>query len=299
VASSRTRARKLAREKLDRQLARRADVTRRNRRIRAGVGAGLSVILVGLGATWLLGGFDPEPEPAAAPVQCVWQEQNLEANTDLKQVGTPPTSGLPETGTAAMTLTLNTGAVQIALDQANSPCAAASIGYLAGKQFYDNTSCFELQHAKDVYSLTCGDPSASGKGGPSYAFANELTIPLADPAASPSASPSASASAAADTLTLKAGTVAMLPNVSGSQFVIFYKDSKVEMGKYSLVGQVSGGLDIVSKIAAAGTVANASGADTKPKSDVKIQTVAVVPGTEQPPATTPSSTPAATPSTKS
>ncbi|MBB5873060.1 peptidyl-prolyl cis-trans isomerase B (cyclophilin B) [Allocatelliglobosispora scoriae] len=295
MASSRTRARKLAREKLDRQLARRADVTRRNRRIRAGVGAGLSVILVGLGATWLLGGFDAKPEPAAAPVQCVWQEQNTEANTDLKPVGAPATSGLAETGTAAMTLTLSTGAVQVALDQANSPCAAASIGYLAGKQFYDNTSCFELQHAKDVYSLRCGDPSASGKGGPSYTFANELTIPPADPAASPSPS----ASADAGTVTLKAGTVAMLPNVSGSQFIIFYKDSKVEMGKYSLVGQVSGGLDIISKIAAAGTVANASGEDTKPKSDVKIQTVAVVPGTEQPPATTPSSTPAATPSTKS
>lgn len=296
MASSRTRARKLAREKLDRQLARRADDTRRKRRVRAGLGAGLSVILVGLGATWLLGGFDKKPEPTAAPLQCVWQQQNLEANKDFKDVGTPATSGLPEAGTGVMTIALGTGTVKVDLDQANSPCAAASLGYLAGKQYYSNTSCFELKHEKDVFALRCGDHSGSGKGGPSYTFANELTIPVVDPA-----SPAPTTSPNENTTTLKAGTVAMLPNVSGSQFVIFYKDSKVEMGTYSLVGKVSGGLDVVDKIAKAGTVANANGEDTKPKTDVKIQTVSVVPGAAETPAQTPAATPtaAATPSTKS
>src|SRR4051794_16188432 len=58
VASSRDRQRKLARAKLDRQLARRAARLRRRRRIQAGIGAALAVLLIVLGGVWLAGGFD-------------------------------------------------------------------------------------------------------------------------------------------------------------------------------------------------------------------------------------------------
>ena len=61
MASSRDRQRKLARAKLDRQMARRAAAARRRRQIRAGVGAALALVLIVLGAVWALGGFDSEP----------------------------------------------------------------------------------------------------------------------------------------------------------------------------------------------------------------------------------------------
>jgi peptidyl-prolyl cis-trans isomerase B (cyclophilin B) len=279
VASSKTRARKLAREKLDRQLARRAESERRARRIRAGVGAFLAVALIALGGTWLLGGFDKKATPAAEPQQCYWSEQNVEANPDFKNVGQPAVRGLPDSGASAMTVNLKGGdTIRISLDQAAAPCAAASLTYLANKAYYTDTPCFELKHSDNTFSLRCGDHSGSGKGGPSYVFNNELTEPVAEPAptASAAATPSSTAAADGSTVTLKAGTVAMLPNVSGSQFVIFYQDSIVPKGTYSLVGHVTAGLDAVKKIAAAGTVANANGEDTKPKNDVVIQSLTVV-----------------------
>jgi peptidyl-prolyl cis-trans isomerase B (cyclophilin B) len=172
-----------------------------------------------------------------------------------------------------MTVSLKSGdTVRISLDQTAAPCAAASLTYLANKAYYTDTPCFELKHAEQTYALRCGDHSGSGKGGPSYVFNNELTEPVGEAAATPSPSASSDGS----TVTLKAGTVGMIPNVSGSQFVIFYQDSVVPKGTYSLVGHVTSGLEAVKKIAAAGTVANVNGEDTKPKNDVVISSVTVV-----------------------
>ena len=58
MASSRDRQRKLARARLDRQMARRAARMRRRRQIQAGVGAAAALLLIVAGAVWLGGGFD-------------------------------------------------------------------------------------------------------------------------------------------------------------------------------------------------------------------------------------------------
>jgi peptidyl-prolyl cis-trans isomerase B (cyclophilin B) len=92
----------------------------------------------------------------------------------------------------------------------------------------------------------------------------------------------------------------MANGLYGSQFLIFYKDSTLD-ANYSVVGRVTSGLELITKIADAGTVANASGVDTKPKNDVIIQTLTVVSNTPSPsaepsPPATPAATPSATPS---
>lgn len=307
MASSKERQRKLARAKLDRQMARRAAATRRKRRIRAGVGATVALALIVLGSVWALGGFDSEPVETATDT-CLWSPQDASANTNLKDVGTPPTKDLPTSGTRAMTVTTDQGApITIELDLAAAPCAGASFAHLAGSNFFDNTKCHEITAEG---ALRCGDPSGSGIGGPTYSFLSEnvpsAPNPTADPSASPSASPdpaaspgpSASPAPPADgPPAYPAGTVALMgspPGTNGSQFLIFFKDFAPEQPSYPVVGRVTAGMDVVEKIGAIETVDNGGGVIVKPKTDVVIQSLTVGEPTA-PGATTDPTSPAAPP----
>ncbi|MFI6234367.1 peptidylprolyl isomerase [Micromonospora sp. NPDC050784] len=291
MASSRDRQRKLARAKLDRQLARRAASTRRRRQIQAGVGAALILVLVVAGSAWALGAFDSDPKQnTAAEETCLWTPQDATANTNLKDVGTPATKDLPTDGTRAMTVTTNQGApITAELNLTNSPCAAASIAHLASRSFYDNTKCHEITAEG---ALRCGDPSGTGLGGPTYSFYDE-ELPTV-PSASPSASPAPN-----QPPTYPKGTVAMIsnpPGSNGSQFLIFFKDFTTADPKYPVIGRVTGGLDVVEKIGALPTVDNGTGAKVKPSTDVTIQSLTVgEPVTGAAPAPSASGTPASSP----
>ncbi|MDZ5444499.1 peptidylprolyl isomerase [Micromonospora sp. 4G57] len=278
MASSRDRQRKLARAKLDRQLARRAAAARRRRQIQAGVGAAVVLALIVVGSAWALGAFDSEPEKKAAEDVCVWTPQDAGANTNLKDVGTPATTGLPTSGTRAMTITTNQGGpITAELDLASAPCAGASIAHLAGKSFYDNTKCHEITTEG---ALRCGDPSGSGIGGPAYSFYDE-NVPT--PAPSASGKPAAGQPPA-----YPKGTVAMIanpPGSNGSQFLVFFKDFNPAKPVYPVIGRVTAGLDVVEKIGALPTVDNGSGAKVKPKTDVVIQSLTVGEPTTAPAAT--------------
>ncbi|MFG1840075.1 peptidylprolyl isomerase [Micromonospora sp. NPDC049175] len=292
MASSRDRQRKLARAKLDRQLARRAAATRRRRQIQAGVGAALILVLVVAGSAWALGAFDSDSKQTTATGDtCLWTPQDAAANTNLKDVGTPESKGLPTEGTRAMTVTTNQGApITAELNLTNSPCAAASIAHLASRSFYDNTKCHEITADG---ALRCGDPSGTGLGGPTYSFYDE-ELPTV-PSASPSASP-----APGQPPTYPKGTVAMIanpPGSNGSQFLIFFKDFTTTDPKFPVIGRVTGGLDVVEKIGALPTVDNGTGAKVKPSTDVTIQSLTVgEPVTAAAPAPSASGAPASSPS---
>jgi peptidyl-prolyl cis-trans isomerase B (cyclophilin B) len=270
VASSKDRQRKLARAKLDRQMARRADKERRRRRLMAGVGAGLAVLLILAGVGWLGGMFDSKKsDPAADGDLCAWTPQSATTNTDLQEVGTPPTKGFPTSGTKAMTITTNQGApIVISLDLTKSPCSGEDLTYLASKKFYDNTACTEITADG---ALRCGDPKGNGLGGPTYSIYNE------NAPAVPAPSASAAPAAAAAPLYPK-GTVALIgnpPGTNGSQFLLFFKDASPANPQYSIVGTITSGMDTLTKISAIPTVANAAGDKVKPKNAVTIQTLTV------------------------
>ncbi|SCG64592.1 peptidylprolyl isomerase [Micromonospora halophytica] len=292
MASSRDRQRKLARAKLDRQLARRAARTRRRRRIQAGVGAAVVLTLIVVGAAWGLGAFDREPTKDTAQDVCLWTPQDAAANTNLRDVGTPATTDLPTSGTRPMTInTSQGGPVTAELDLAGAPCAAASIAHLAGQSFYDNTKCHEITAEG---ALRCGDPSGTGLGGPSYSFYDE-NVPAASEA-SPSASPAPGQAPA-----YPKGTVAMIanpPGANGSQFLIFFKDFNPAKPAYPVIGRITGGLDVIEKIGALPTVDNGTGAKVKPKTDVVLQKLTVGEPTQAAPAPTgpASGAPSASPS---
>jgi peptidyl-prolyl cis-trans isomerase B (cyclophilin B) len=291
VASSKDRARKLAREKLDRQLASRARQQRRRRQIQAGLGAALALILIVGGVAWLGGAFDGDDpvDPTAGDV-CAWTPQNAESNPDLKDVGEPPTTGIPTEGTRAMTVTTDKGApIVVSLDLANAPCTSASLSYLASKQFFDNTTCHEITAEG---AIRCGDPKGTGQGGPTYTVYNENT-PLA-----PTPAPSASAAATPAAPLYAKGTVAMIgnpPGANGSQFLIFFKDftPKTEP-QYPIVGTVTGGMDTVAKLGKIATVANSAGDKVTPKDKITVQSITV-----GEPSTAPAADPSAAPSASS
>jgi peptidyl-prolyl cis-trans isomerase B (cyclophilin B) len=272
VAPSKDRQRKLARAKFDRQQARRAGLERRRRRITAGVGTGLAVLLIIAGVAWAGGAFDSDEttEATEAGDTCLWTPQNAQTNTDLKEVGTPPTKDIPETGTETMTITTDKGdPIVVSMDAENATCAAASFTYLAGKQFFDNTTCHEITAEGAV---KCGDPSGTGNGGPTYSFYDENL-----PAGTPQPEPSASAPATAE-VTYPKGTVAMAgnpPGSNGSQFLVFFKDFTSADPKYSVVGTVTGGLDTVEKIGKIPTVEGDAGEKVTPKDKITIQSLTV------------------------
>lgn len=301
MASSKERQRKLARAKLDRQMARRAAAARRKRQIRAGIGAGLAVLLVALGTIWLFGGFDSDPEKPAAQDQCTWTPQDAASNPNLVNVGTPPTKGLMDSGDRTMTVVTEGGDITVQLDAAASTCGTASMAYLASKNFFDNTQCHELTGT----FLRCGDKSGTGTGGPAYSFFGENVPSAPEATASASPSPGASPSAGASGTQYPRGTVALVattPGNYGSQFVIFHKDLTTTDPTYSIIGKVIGGLPVLDKIVKAGTVDNGSGAKVKPAKNVVLKDVFVddetgfgspTPGAGSPGASSPAASPTA------
>ncbi len=308
MASSRDRQRKLARAKVERQMARRAARARRRRQIQAGLVVVLVVVLAGVGTAWAMGAFEGGKKKVSTTATCAWTPLDTKSDPNIKDVGAPPTSGEKRAGTETFTMTTDKGVVTASLDAARAPCAVANMAFLAGRQFFNNTVCDKLS-TNGPFALSCGDPGKSGKGGPAYTFGTEYTPTAAAPAPTPSpsaASASVSASASASpgatpavaNVVYPRGTLAMAsdggPDHNGSRFFIVYKDSPLPPN-YTAFGTVTRGLDVIDKIAAAGAVDGGKAAATgAPKTAVTVQSLVVTPDTGSP---SPSGSAAATPTT--
>jgi len=280
-----------ARRRLERQLERRAQIARRRRVRTQIVGAIVGVLLV-VGAVWLVAAktgnkpaanpnasasATPSPSasgPTAAPVPTATFAKNKRAAAKTsgpckyaettqtlgsqytKDVGLPPDpAATPKTGGPTFALTTSQGAITVKLDPAKAPCTVQSLGYLAGKKFFDGTYCHRLTTSDSLAVLQCGDPSGTGQGGPTYQIKHE----------------------GLKGATYKRGTVAMAnggPNTNGSQFFLVYKDSQLP-ASYTPIGTISAGLDVLDKVGAAGTDNSNSAGDGKPVLGVMIQTAKI------------------------
>ena len=135
-----------------------------------------------------------------------------------------------------LTLTTNCGEIQIEADGVNAPLTVISMDYLANKGYFDKSPCHRIT-TSGIFVLQCGDPTASGSGGPAWQVPDE-NLPTGTGNIYP------------------AGSVAMAnsgPNTSGSQFFIVYEDNSRLGPNYTLWGKVSKGLDIVKAVAALGS----------------------------------------------
>ena len=182
---------------------------------------------------------------------------------------TPPavpgarTATLPPKATAAgktyvATVTTSCGDITMELDGARAPQTVASFLGLARAGYWDDSPCHRLV-TSGIYVLQCGDPTGTGSGGPGYGFGVENAPKDGQ---------------------FPAGTLAMArtsdPSSNGGQFFIVYKQTTLQDPTgYSIFGRVTGGMDIVGKIAAAGAKPADQNRNTAPNQPISILKVAV------------------------
>ncbi|MDQ2796228.1 MAG: peptidylprolyl isomerase, partial [Actinomycetota bacterium] len=176
-----------------------------------------------------------------------------DGSTPAKAV-TPPAASEPEIGTVDVSISLTGGDVKIAMDRSKTPCTIGSFVHLATSGYFDDTKCHRLTTAAALKVLQCGDPTGTGSGTPGYGF-NDETNP---------------------SMTYPTGTVAMAntgqPGSNGSQFFLVYADSQLPPS-YTVFGKITAGLDVLTKIAAAGTDNGTE--DGGPASPITISKVTV------------------------
>lgn len=269
MASSK-RERELARMRAERQAARRAAAATRRRKQRGLVFGGLAgvvVVAVAVGTTLALTGDDKatlttsaspsssatpapslSPTAPAAPGACAYTKQGTAAKP---VTGLPPVTGAKIDKPFTATLTTNQGVIGLRLDTPKAPCTVTSFTFLAKQKYFDGTTCHRLT-TDGIFVLQCGDPSATGSGGPGYKFADENL----------------------EGATYPAGTLAMAnsgPGTNGSQFFLVYKDSQLPPS-YTPFGTITKGLDVITKVAAGGSK---DGSDGPPKIPVTLTRVTI------------------------
>ncbi|TWD82018.1 peptidyl-prolyl cis-trans isomerase B (cyclophilin B) [Kribbella amoyensis] len=192
----------------------------------------------------------PLKRPTALPAQvdCTYTKDGDAA----KKVDPPANGQVKASGTSAVTLKTSVGDLGLTLDSALAPCTVKSFLSLVGQKYFDNTICHRLTVGAGLQVLQCGDPSASGMGGPGYKF-NDEVFPQ---------------------LKYGRGTLAMAnsgPNTNGSQFFIVYGDGTGLDPAYTAFGTVDAtGLKAIDKVANAGVLPEGGPTDGKPATEVRI-----------------------------
>jgi peptidyl-prolyl cis-trans isomerase B (cyclophilin B) len=173
---------------------------------------------------------------------------------NLFDVGLPPDPKPTPTANSTAVFSTNQGVITVTLDGASAPCNVQSIKYLISKHFYDNTGCPRSVN-QGIFVVQCGDPSGTTSGGPTYTTKDEGLAKVS----------------------YTEGTLAMAnsgPNTNGSQFFFITKDSNGALGKnYSVIGHVTGGLDILKKVATGGDDGSNQAGGGKPNVPLYFETV--------------------------
>ncbi len=182
-----------------------------------------------------------DDSPASSDPTCSYEEEASAA----KEAKLPPAE--PKSATE-LTVTTNRGDIKLTLTPEATPCTVNSFVSLAEQGYFDGTKCHRLV---PEFVLQCGDPSATGTGGPGYSFDDELS----------------------GDETYPAGTLAMAnagPDTNGSQFFIVLSDAQLPAA-YTVFGKVDdAGLALAREIEKEG-----NGPDgVAPANDVIIESVA-------------------------
>jgi peptidyl-prolyl cis-trans isomerase B (cyclophilin B) len=150
-----------------------------------------------------------------------------------------PKALLPRNKPATLVLNTNCGEIDIALDVKRAPRTASSVAYLARKHFYDGLPFHRIAKLPTGgdFVIQGGDPTGTGNGGPGYSVRERPPSNIRY---------SRGIVAMAKTEIEPAGT-------SGSQFFIVTAEDAGLPADYALLGKVTKGGDVVSKIAAVPT----------------------------------------------
>ncbi|MGY2874822.1 peptidyl-prolyl cis-trans isomerase B (cyclophilin B) [Marmoricola sp. URHA0025 HA25] len=193
--------------------------------------------------------------------QCSYHDSGAAAARKVKLPPSNPPADLPGT----LRFDTSAGQIRVTLEPEQAPCAVNSLVSLADQGYFDGTRCHRLT-TQGAFVLQCGDPTGTGRGGPGYAFADEL-VPD-DPRLQP-----CSTEAGQAYCTYNVGTVAMAnagPDTNGSQFFLVYGNSRFPPD-YTVLGHLdAAGLKVVNEIAANGVDPATGTTDGAPKVPVTI-----------------------------
>jgi len=153
------------------------------------------------------------------------------------------------------TFATNCGNIVVTTVGSKAPITLTQLSTLARGGYFNNSLCHRLT-TQGLYVLQCGDPTATGAGGPNFTYRDE-NLP------------------AEGLNNYPAGTVAMAnsgPGTNGSQFFLVFADTTLG-ANYTIWGTITQGLDIVKAIARAGV--KGGGADGTPNQPISINRVTV------------------------
>ncbi|MDX6740295.1 peptidylprolyl isomerase [Actinocorallia sp. A-T 12471] len=251
------RKKELARQRFERQQARReAELKAARKRSVIGGAVATAVVILGVaGVFWFVGRDDDPVEdptvaaPTAAPGECLYTETGDAA----KDVGLPPAKPAYD-GTVKATIKTNVGDVKVDLDGAKAPCTVNAITFLAQEGYFDGTECHRV--AENPPMLQCGDPTGTGSGGPGFSYMTENT----------------------EGAKYTEGVLAMAnsgsPDSNGSQFFLMYDDSELSPD-YTVFGKVTSGIDVVKDVAKAGNDNSNPAGGGKPNTKVEIKSISI------------------------
>ncbi len=174
-----------------------------------------------------------------------------------KQYPTAPEMGLQDGSRYEAVVHTNVGDFTIELFSKEAPVTVNNFVFLSREGFYENVVFHRI--IQD-FMIQTGDPTGTGSGGPGYRFQDELP----------------------PSVQYEPGIVAMAnagPNTNGSQFFICTGESSKYLNRspnYTVFGRVVSGMDMVQKIAATPVGRSFSGEMSKPKEEVKMESVEII-----------------------
>ncbi|GIG29152.1 peptidylprolyl isomerase [Cellulomonas marina] len=254
---SRERERAYERRRYEEWQRRRSAAQARRRRLQQGIalgGVGVLVLAALVATVLVLNREDATTaDPGTVPTD---PAASAPADPGATSSAAVPDPALAENRTWTGSIALTQGTVDVELYGAEAPQAVANFVTLAQQGFFDGTRCHRLV-TSGIHVLQCGDPTATGSGGPGYSWGPIENAPADD--------------------VYPAGTIAMArvggdAASMGSQFFLVYEDSQIPSdaaGGYTVFGRITSGLDVVQAIADAGTTEGTE----SPVSDVIIQKV--------------------------
>ncbi len=191
----------------------------------------------------------PTIPPMADPSECPAIDGSEEQRREFDAY---PPFCIDGTATYTADIVTNFGDISVELYPERAPLAVNNFVTLARYRYFDGTEC---HRAIPSFVVQCGDPTATGTGGPGYQFDDELPLPGE----------------------YVAGSLAMAnagPNTNGSQFFIITGPSGAALPpQYSLFGEVIGGFE--STVADLDGVANPENNGVPPLDRIVIESVTV------------------------
>jgi peptidyl-prolyl cis-trans isomerase B (cyclophilin B) len=190
-------------------------------------------------------------------------------------------------GTVDAVFNTSQGAIPVELIRKDAPCNVGAFEGLIKENYFNDTTCHRLTNDQ-LKVLQCGDPTATGRGGPGWQSPDELPTKFA-PAGE------ADPSTGAQPVTYPRGTIAVANSgknqdtgagTGGSQFFMVIQDG-VLPADYTVIGKVQEpGLQVLDKVLAGGIVPglrpnqttgslDANASDGTPVLPVDISTVTI------------------------